>query len=149
MTSVEYGQSAAEPVSCNTDSSVDLILFRGRFFLPARKIVNVDDYEEVILRAKKIVYDEERELTSIRTAVLNLEAAAEFQRSGPKRQPISDDVKTLVWNRDGGACVRCGSAERLHFDHVIPVAKGGSDDAVNIQLLCQTCNLRKSDKIAF
>jgi hypothetical protein len=39
----------------------------------------------------------------------------EFQRTGARREPISDDVKMLVWSRDGGACVRCGSRENLHF----------------------------------
>ena len=79
----------------------------------------------------------------------NVEAAIEYQRSGPKRDPIADDVKLLVWARDGGACVRCGSKENLHFDHIIPVAKGGGGEVTNIQILCQRCNLQKSDKIAF
>jgi 5-methylcytosine-specific restriction endonuclease McrA len=78
-----------------------------------------------------------------------MEAAIAFQQSGPKREVIPDDVKLLVWSRDGGACTRCGAKQQLHFDHVIPVAKGGSNVPVNIQLLCQPCNLRKSDKIAF
>ncbi|MDQ2762007.1 MAG: HNH endonuclease [Pseudomonadota bacterium] len=108
-----------------------------------------EDREQARLRAKKLVYDEEGELTSIRAAVSNMEAAIEFQRTGPRREPIPDDVKMLVWSRDGGSCVRCGSTERLHFDHVIPVAKGGSNEGANIQLLCQPCNLKKSDKIAF
>lgn len=83
----------------------------------------------------------------MRAAVANLEAANEFQRSGPKRDPIPDHVKLVVWARDGGACVHCGSRQELHFDHVIPVAKGGGNSVENIQILCQACNLRKSDKI--
>jgi hypothetical protein len=59
------------------------------------------------------------------------------------RESIPDDVKLFVWQRDGGRCVKCGSQENLEFDHIIPVAKGGSNTARNIQLLCETCNRSK------
>lgn len=64
-----------------------------------------------------------------------------------KREPISEDVRMFVWRRDGGKCVKCGSQENLHFDHIIPHSKGGSDTERNLQLLCEKCNLEKSDKI--
>ena len=63
------------------------------------------------------------------------------------RTAIPDDVQILVWNRDGGKCVKCGSQELLEFDHIIPFSKGGSNSARNIQLLCQACNRTKLDKI--
>jgi hypothetical protein len=106
------------------------------------------ELDEVELRIKKVVYDEECELSGLRAAVTNVEAAIEFQKSGPKRELISEEVKLLVWARDGGCCVHCGSKQELHFDHIIPVAKGGGNSEANIQILCQTCNLKKSDKIA-
>ncbi|HZX13435.1 MAG TPA: HNH endonuclease [Thermodesulfobacteriota bacterium] len=52
-----------------------------------------------------------------------------------------------VWNRDGGKCVKCGSQEKLEFDHIIPLSKGGSNTARNVQLLCETCNRSKGDSI--
>ena len=64
-----------------------------------------------------------------------------------KRQPISDEVRMFVWQRDKGRCVQCGSNEKLEFDHIIPVAKGGSDTERNLQLLCEQCNRAKSDSI--
>lgn len=60
---------------------------------------------------------------------------------------ISQDVKDKVWNRDNGKCMQCGSNKNLEFDHIIPFSKGGSNTYRNIQLLCQTCNRRKSNKI--
>ena len=60
-----------------------------------------------------------------------------------RRQPIPDDVKMFVWQRDGGRCVKCGSQEKLEFDHIVPIVKGGSDTARNIQLLCENCNRSK------
>jgi 5-methylcytosine-specific restriction endonuclease McrA len=61
-----------------------------------------------------------------------------------RRAGIPDDVKMLVWNRDGGACRACGSTTELQFDHVIPVAHGGGGNEANIQILCGPCNRRKS-----
>jgi hypothetical protein len=60
-----------------------------------------------------------------------------------EREPIPDDVKVFVWNRDGGRCVKCRSNERLEFDHVIPIAMGGANTARNLQLLCEACNRSK------
>ncbi|GAA1074716.1 hypothetical protein GCM10009642_07560 [Nocardiopsis metallicus] len=61
----------------------------------------------------------------------------------PKRSHIPDDVKEYVMRRDEGQCQACGSRSNLQFDHVIPVAMGGSSEPENLQVLCATCNLRK------
>ena len=66
------------------------------------------------------------------------------QPQAGRRDIIGDDVKQLVWMRDGGRCRHCGSQVELQFDHVIPVALGGSSHAQNLQILCGPCNRRKS-----
>lgn len=63
------------------------------------------------------------------------------------RQPIPDEVKIFVWQRDSGKCVKCGGRENLEYDHIIPVSKGGSNTERNIQLLCEKCNRSKKDNI--
>lgn len=61
---------------------------------------------------------------------------------------IPTAIKRIVWERDKGRCVQCESAQDLHFDHILPYAKGGTSTNVeNIQLLCQKHNLSKSGKI--
>lgn len=60
-----------------------------------------------------------------------------------RRQPIPREIKTAVWVRDGGACVECGAKHELEFDHLIPLAMGGSNTERNLQLLCAACNRRK------
>ncbi len=125
-----------------------LIYFRNRLFMVERLPLEEPEFDEISLRIRKAVFDEEAELSNLRATVANWESAADFQKSGPKRDPIPEDVKLLVWARDGGHCARCGSTQDLHFDHIIPVAKGGGNSGANIQILCQSCNLRKADKIA-
>jgi len=60
---------------------------------------------------------------------------------------IPRDVRQRVWQRYGGRCAECGANDYLEFDHIIPVARGGSNSENNIQLLCRRCNLKKSDSI--
>jgi hypothetical protein len=66
----------------------------------------------------------------------------------PRREPIPRDVRRAVWERDGGACVACGEAFELQFDHVIPVALGGAGTVDNLQVLCGPCNRAKGAEIA-
>lgn len=65
----------------------------------------------------------------------------------PVRKSIESRVKMEVWRRDQGRCTECGTKERLEYDHIIPFSKGGSNTARNIQLLCEACNRKKSNKI--
>ncbi len=63
------------------------------------------------------------------------------------RETITKAMRTEVYRRDNGQCVECGSKEQLHFDHILPVAKGGTTAVCNLQLLCQSCNLAKGARI--
>jgi hypothetical protein len=61
---------------------------------------------------------------------------------------IPTSVKLEVWKRDKGCCVKCGSKQNLHFDHIIPYSLGGSSkNPDNIQILCGKHNISKRDKI--
>jgi hypothetical protein len=62
------------------------------------------------------------------------------------RRVIPQDVKIAVSARDGGRCRKCGSTQQLHFDHVIPVSRGGVNSVANIQLLCGACNRAKGTR---
>jgi hypothetical protein len=72
--------------------------------------------------------------------------SAQNQEGSLTRQPIPKAVQREVWQRDQGRCVECGSRENLEFDHIIPVSRGGATTTRNVQLLCESCNRRKSDR---
>ena len=74
-------------------------------------------------------------------------SAGEENIETAERQPIPSSVRREVWRRDEGKCARCGSRDKLEYDHIVPVAKGGSNTARNIELLCESCNRSKSASI--
>lgn len=72
-----------------------------------------------------------------------LQAISERLDVPRRRTPLPQEVKVAVWQRDMGRCVNCESQQELEFDHIIPLAMGGSNTVRNIQLLCAACNRRK------
>ena len=101
--------------------------------------------DEVLLRVKHAVLRGDKALKRIEREV---EAFENLQRlADARRERIPDHVRLFVWQRDEGKCVRCGSTERLEFDHIIPIAKGGGSTERNIQLLCEGCNRSKGVSI--
>ena len=80
-------------------------------------------------------------------ALKMLASSEEKQVTTEGRDAIPSAVRREVWRRDEGKCKKCGSRKNLEYDHIIPVAEGGSNTARNIELLCQDCNRAKSDLI--
>lgn len=57
-------------------------------------------------------------------------------------------VRWDILKRDHYACVSCGARPpgvELEVDHVIPVARGGTNEISNLQTLCRPCNQGKKD----
>ena len=101
--------------------------------------------EKIPLLLKHHVLRGERNYEKIRREVEALENMEKLE--GVSREPIPDNVRLFVWQRDKGQCVKCGSRELLEFDHIIPVAAGGSNTERNIQLLCESCNRSKGSRV--
>jgi 5-methylcytosine-specific restriction endonuclease McrA len=67
------------------------------------------------------------------------------QRRRAGRKAVPGSRRARVYERDGGRCVQCGTTENLTLDHRVPIAKGGSNRASNLQTMCEPCNLAKAD----
>ena len=64
------------------------------------------------------------------------------------RRIIPTWVKREVYKRDKGKCIQCGAEDNIHFDHILPFAKGGTSiTSENVQILCARHNIQKSDDI--
>jgi hypothetical protein len=64
-----------------------------------------------------------------------------------KAEHIPAHVRREVWKRDGGRCQwklhngeLCGCTEGLQFDHIEPLALGGTSTVENVRLLCAAHN---------
>ncbi|MCD9904566.1 HNH endonuclease [Streptomyces sp. MT29] len=62
------------------------------------------------------------------------------RRTGP-----TEVVRAIVHNRDGGACVRCGTGSNLTIHHRVNRGMGGArepwiNQAHNLLLVCSVCN---------
>jgi 5-methylcytosine-specific restriction endonuclease McrA len=68
------------------------------------------------------------------------------------RSYIPIDIERRVRKDAQNRCGYCLSPQRLvmarlEMEHIIPIAKGGSNDESNLWLACPICNRYKSDKI--
>jgi hypothetical protein len=65
---------------------------------------------------------------------------------------VSNQVATFVRRRADNRCEYCQSHQdlmmsKLQIDHILPVAKGGSNDEANLSLACDMCNGYKWQKV--
>ena len=65
----------------------------------------------------------------------------------PRDRHVPADVRRKVWHRDGGQCTfvsdkghRCEARTLLEFDHVTPVARGGTATVDGMRLRCRAHN---------
>jgi 5-methylcytosine-specific restriction endonuclease McrA len=108
-------------------------MYRDAFYVEDEGLSS-DDVEALALQLHR---KRERRLSHARALRDSKDLAA------TRRESIPEDVKAEVWRRDQGRCSNCGSRDRLEFDHVIPLAMGGSNTVRNLQLLCESCNRSK------
>lgn len=70
-----------------------------------------------------------------------------WRRGQPQqRKAIPADVRQFVMQRDGTACVLCGSTDSPTLDHIWPWSKGGTHEPTNLRVLCRSCNSSKGDR---
>lgn len=58
--------------------------------------------------------------------------------------------KAEIFERDAGVCYLCGQAldvSDVEIDHVIPLARGGTNDLDNLRVVHPSCNRAKGDRL--
>ena len=81
-----------------------------------------------------------------------LTAASETPKQWIKRIKWPRWVDRAVIARDRGGCAICGKhlvyeAEENNIDHIVALSIGGTNDLLNLQLTCPSCNMKKSIKM--
>jgi len=62
----------------------------------------------------------------------------------PGKHTAADIREIKKLQRSCCALCRTKLGNKYHVDHIAPVAKGGTNDRKNLQLLCEPCNLAKA-----
>jgi hypothetical protein len=66
------------------------------------------------------------------------------------RKPMGKKLRFEVFKRDKFTCQYCGAKAPdavLHADHLHPVAKGGTNDVLNLVTACEGCNAGKGARL--
>jgi hypothetical protein len=128
-----------EEIAAQMAEEMFFVLFANRSFLSRFN-------EHMAARVSSLVPDENDKLLTI-----NSDGETILKRKEPPQW-----AKRAVFFRDRGYCCGCGRnlensrspINRAHYDHIVPLAAGGLNDVSNLQLMCESCNGKKSDRRA-
>lgn len=100
---------------------------------------NPDKHEQAKRKWENENYEQHRESSQVRGV-----------RYRAKQAGVEGNYTAEQWaalcDQYGNVCLRCGKAEKLTVDHVVPLSKGGSNSIDNLQPLCRSCNTAKGQK---
>jgi hypothetical protein len=131
-------QSENEPVKVPDPFADCLWIYRGFLYFASGLL---SDEESRLL----ILEDFDKERSKFESLKRKFDSAE--SQDAVTRPRIPESVRVEVWRRDGGKCARCGSRDKLEYDHIVPLSRGGSNTARNIELLCEKCNRSKGGNI--
>lgn len=149
----------------------DYIKEKGRKYYKENKEMikkNVKSYYrrniEKVMETKQLYLEKNKEQIAYKKKIYAQENKDKIYEWSLKRRSRKHFVKfegaarNELLDRDDWTCKQCGikvhdrnkgmwnDEFKAHIDHIIPISKGGDSTYENLQVLCRSCNLRKSDK---
>ena len=112
----------------------------------------VDDIFTVLFANKEFLFEFNSQIQSLVDDLSIQDYPELLKKDGVfKRVYIPTWLKKGVFMRDKGRCQICGTdltkiltvEDSDNLDHIIPLENGGTNDPVNFQLACETCNKSK------
>lgn len=146
---LSYDQSQVEYYELRAKNMVGRVLAQNNVVEPIKDGRKIIGYR---LNVESLSDDEQTELKQLCDERLNQyldkRGGSIWQHRSIADGYVPGSVRYQVLKRAKYRCELCGAHEdqiALHVDHIIPRAKGGSDDISNFQALCLTCNTNKRD----
>ena len=100
--------------------------------------------KDVLQAQMKVYYDSHRaERKAYRDTRLSVTKIYNAQYSSARRGADSPLWNFQLAALQSDTCMACGFDSPLEFDHIIPIANGGTSDVWNLQMLCMPCNRAK------
>lgn len=82
-------------------------------------------------------------------AQFNFEMTEHQYNCANQRKLMTSELRAQIIERDNKICQICGKTcqnNEIEIDHIKPISKGGKTAPSNLQVLCVTCNRKKSNK---
>lgn len=157
ITKIELEYKKDEPIIEPLEKEVEKLIDDMRNATLALKDNVIDNVFFLLFSNKKFLFDFNLMISKFTTPQnLPKEIFNEFNHI-IRCTSIPKWLENGILYRDRFTCQQCGvdlsnsffiqESGRLHFDHIIPLEKGGTNDATNFQLLCSSCNLSKNDTL--
>ncbi|PIJ98007.1 HNH endonuclease [Lysinibacillus sphaericus] len=130
-----------------------------RFFLETLEEVFVDDIFTVLFANKEFLFEFNSQVQKLVKNLSHQQYPDLLKKNGVYKRItyLPSWLKNGVFMRDKGRCQICGTdlskilslVNAENYDHIIPLEKGGTNDPINFQLTCETCNKSKGDRNTF
>ena len=140
-------QIATENIKLNSEKKV-IYFYYKTYDLHIWADTNYDadtgrNYKDIKLLCEKLKIDfNNQSITSI-----VVECEQRFFNLKSQRQVIRPDQKTELMKACDNKCIKCKTAlikGSYQYDHIIPLAAGGSNEIQNVQILCIKCHYEKT-----
>ncbi len=90
-----------------------------------------------------------RSMNACKEAHTALDEAWDLHKSRRPKRDVSLGLRFKIFKQCDYSCQICGATSkdgRLEVDHIVPVAKGGTNEPDNLWILCFDCNRGKRTK---